>query len=274
MTYSRRPGLSSWPSDVTDPSGPTDRARTLDEVAGPYENFLVPVPARGHDICRVCHTAVDGWPTCFPCGQSSKIIGGASADAVSFVSLAPRDEQMATELASYKDSRTLPRLCQQKTLGLSAVLLKWLLRHEQCLARRAELGTFDFVTSIPSTKGRTPHPLVAVAAARIVNTPNRYRDLLVVNRTDLDDRAPAIDRYRVDSALQGQRVLVIDDTWTTGAHAQSASAALKLAGASGVGVVAIGRWFNPDYQDQRSWLTRHRAVGWDWSRCCLETSPH
>jgi predicted amidophosphoribosyltransferase len=232
------------------------------------------VPARGPDICRVCHTAVDGWPTCYPCGQSSKIIGAWSADAVSFVSLAPRDEQMATELASYKDPRTLFRLRQQKTFGLAAVLLKWLLRHERCLARRTGSETFDIVTSVPSTKGRTPHPLAELAALRIVGSPDRYRDLLVVNRTDMDDRAHAVDRYRVDGALKGQRVLVIDDTWTTGAHAQSASAALKSAGASGVGVVAIGRWFNPGYQDQRSWLTRHRAVGWDWSRCCLEPRPH
>lgn len=109
---------------MTDPRRPTDRPRTLDEVAGPYENFLVPVPAQGGDVCHVCHTAVDGWTTCYPCGQSSKIIGARSADAVGLVSLAPRGEQMATELASYKDPRTLPRLRQQKTLGLAAVLLK------------------------------------------------------------------------------------------------------------------------------------------------------
>lgn len=259
---------------MTDPRRPTDRPRTLDEVAGPYENFLVPVPARGQDVCRVCHTTVDGWPTCFPCAQSSKVVGAGSADAVSFVSLAPRDEQMATELASYKDTRTLPRLRQQKTLGLAAVLLKWLLLHERCLARRAGLDAFDFVTSVPSTRGRTPHPLAELAAMRIAGTPDRYRDLLLVNRIDLDDRAHAVDRYRVDGALEGQRVIVIDDTWTTGAHAQSASAALKSAGASAVGVVVIGRWFNPGYQDQRSWLTRHRAAGWDWSNCCLEPNPH
>jgi hypothetical protein len=99
---------------VTDPRRPADRPRTLDEVAGPYENFLVPVPPGGQDVCRVCHTVVDGWPTCYPCGHSLKIIGAGSADAVGFVSLAPRGEQMATELASYKDPRTLPRLRQQK----------------------------------------------------------------------------------------------------------------------------------------------------------------
>lgn len=130
------------------------------------------------------------------------------------------------------------------------------------------------MTSVPSTKGRIPHPLAELAALRIAGTPNRYQDLLVVNRTDLDDRAHAVDRYRATRALQGHRVLVIDDTWTTGAHAQSASAALKSAGASRVGVVAIGRWFNPGFQDQRRWLTHHRAVGWNWSRCCLEPDPH
>ena len=65
-------------------------------------------------------------------------------------------------------------------------------------------------------------------------------------------------------------MLVIDDTWTTGAHAQSASAALKAAGASAVGVVVIGRGLNPGDQEQDTWLAQYRKVGWNWSTCCLE----
>lgn len=255
---------------MTDPRQELGRPRPLDDVTGPYENFLIPVPPAGDDVCRVCHTAVSGWSTCYPCSQSAKIIGARSADAVTFVSLAPRGEQMATELASYKDPRTLVRLRQQKTLGLAAVLLKFLRHHEGCLAAHAGIDAFDIVTSVPSTTGRSPHPLAALAAMTIAGAPYRYRELLEVNRTDLDDREPAPDRYRSPEAVSGHRILVVDDTWTTGAHAQSASAALKSAGASKIGVVAIGRWFNPGYQDQSRWLRHHRAAGWDWLRCCLE----
>lgn len=59
----------------------------------------------------------------------------------------------------------------------------------------------------------------------------------------------------------------MDDTWTTGAHAQSASATLKAAGARHVTTLALGRWFTVDYRDNRQWLTAKRSVPWDWHRC-------
>ena len=62
-------------------------------------------------------------------------------------------------------------------------------------------------------------------------------------------------------------MLVVDDTWTTGAHAPSASAALKTAGAEGVAILALGRWFTTDYRDNRQWLTDKRSTPWDWRRC-------
>jgi predicted amidophosphoribosyltransferase len=42
-------------------------------------------------------------------------------------------------------------------------------------------------------------------------------------------------------SLRRRRVLVFDDSITTGARAQSAAAALRMAGADVVGVVAVGR---------------------------------
>ena len=72
----------------------------------------------------------------------------------------------------------------------------------------------------------------------------RYADVLYLARGDLDQHVQAADRFRATMALGGARVLVIDDTWTTGANAQSASAALRLPG-PGPSLSAIGRWFNP-----------------------------
>ncbi len=61
-----------------------------------------------------------------------------------------------------------------------------------------------------------------------------------------------VDRgwLRVDGIVAGADVLVVDDTWVSGGSAQSASVALKLAGARRVAIVVIGRHVNPD--DPRS----------------------
>ncbi len=47
--------------------------------------------------------------------------------------------------------------------------------------------------------------------------------------------------YRVESEVTRKKVLVLDDTWVTGAHALSAVACLTAAGAEVVRVVVVGR---------------------------------
>ena len=47
---------------------------------------------------------------------------------------------------------------------------------------------------------------------------------------------------RADATLAGERVLVIDDAWVSGGSAQSAAVALRLAGATRVAVVVLGRY--------------------------------
>lgn len=130
------------------------------------------------------------------------------------------------------------------------------------------------VVAVPSTSGRTAHPLRKLVAGTVEGTDQNHADLLTVARTDLGQREHSADRYKATRQLRGRNLLVIDDTWTTGAHAQSASAALKTAGAAGVAVLTIGRWFNPDFTTGgvhgAPWLAEHRRPGWDWQRCCLD----
>jgi adenine/guanine phosphoribosyltransferase-like PRPP-binding protein len=66
-------------------------------------------------------------------------------------------------------------------------------------------------------------------------------------------RGVTLGWLRVDGSgvpVAGADVLVVDDTWVSGGSAQSAAAALKLAGARHVAVVVLGRHVNPD--DPRS----------------------
>jgi hypothetical protein len=252
----------------------TGPPRTVDQVAAPYANFLVRVPPRGPGVCTVCHSIVSGYSTCYQCSAARWVLGSATADLTAFVSMAPRSEQLARELVTYKHLNVRGEDRQWKTVGLAAVLWKWLGLHEACLVNRLGIDRFHVITSVPSTSGRQSHPLRTVVAEVVTGTSDRYGDLLAIARADLEQRAHAADRFRAKTSLTGARVLVIDDTWTTGAHAQSASAALKAAGATTVAVVAIGRWFSPGYRtgtaDGESWLAEHRSKGWDWDRCCLD----
>ncbi|TWE27428.1 phosphoribosyltransferase [Prauserella muralis] len=248
------------------------RARTVAEASAPLEHYLIPVPQRGADVCTVCHGSVyDGHPVCYPCANARWVLGGLRLDAVTFVALAPAGGQLARDLYTYKRPNVPPHLRSTRTVGLAAVLWRCLAAHERCLAAAAGCGGFDLVATVPSTGGRTqPHPLATLVGNVVAGTAERVREVLMLNRTDLDQRQPARDRFAVRSDVRGRDVLLIDDTWTTGAKMQSASAALKTAGARRVGGVAIGRWLTVDYRDNAAWLTAAQRCSWTWDTCCLE----
>jgi adenine/guanine phosphoribosyltransferase-like PRPP-binding protein len=55
------------------------------------------------------------------------------------------------------------------------------------------------------------------------------------------------DRFLAEP-VPGGRILLLDDTWTTGASAQSAAMALRRAGASSIATVVLGRHINPEFE--------------------------
>lgn len=249
------------------------RARTIAEVSDPYANYLVPVPPVGDGVCITCHSSVYGYERCLPCTRAWQKLGSLTADATAFVSLAPAGQQLARELLTYKRDDIAERHRHQRMVGLAAVLWRWLAVHEPHVAHRAGTPEFSAITSIPSTKGRPgEHPLKRLVSGIVTGTGTRYRNLLEAQGGDRG-RDVVADRFTVVGPVEGVSVLLLDDTWTTGARAQSAAAALKLAGASTVGFVAIGRWFNVEFADNAKWLLRKRRVGWSWDYCCLDQRP-
>jgi adenine/guanine phosphoribosyltransferase-like PRPP-binding protein len=75
-------------------------------------------------------------------------------------------------------------------------------------------------------------------------------------------------KFEATRALAQPAILLIDDTWTTGASAQAAAAALKTAGARAVAALVIGRHVNRDWRENDRHL-RELSQPFDWSRCAL-----
>src|SRR5262249_141420 len=169
------------------------------------------------------------------------------------------------------------------TIELAAVLWRYLEVHEACVAMAAAVPTFDIATTVPSGDPDRDcgHPLKAIVGALGKPPRDRYMQPLSAHgrgrgerRVDRDKftRAPAPAPAPV-TELTGKAVLLIDDTWTTGASANSAAAALKHAGASTVAVVVIGRHLNREWHENDR---RLRNIGhpFDWDHCALCEKPH
>ena len=196
------------------------------------------------------------------------MLGSLAADTVVPISLAVKDKQLAIELWRYKNASDE---ATRNTLRprLAAVLWRFLSQHERCVAQAAGAEAFEVVTTVPSTQGR-PTPVQRIARA-VGPAREKYKALLSANPAVEPGRSIRRDRYLVSDEhdVEGASVLLIDDTWTSGGHAQSAAAALKLAGAEHVAVVVIGRHFNPAYGPSSKYLRAAQQTAFDWDQCCV-----
>jgi hypothetical protein len=66
---------------------------------------------------------------------------------------------------------------------------------------------------------------------------------------------PAFFHY-VGESLHDRHVVLFDDTWVTGGHAQGAALALRNAGAARVTVLVLGRCLDPGWSETSSFIRR------------------
>jgi orotate phosphoribosyltransferase len=96
---------------------------------------------------------------------------------------------------------------------------------------------------VPSGQGRPgPHPLAGIVRSCVALP---MAGLSVGPAGAARGRDVTVGWLRVSGQVTGADVLLVDDTWVSGGSAQSAAAALKLAGAARVAAVVLGRHLDP-----------------------------
>lgn len=249
---------------------------TVAELSEPYENFMLG-PRAGPDVCEICFNFTRGFRRCYACTQVRQAIqactyAGAWIDVVAPISYSVAHEQLHHALAAYK--RAGGEVARQLSVQLAAVLWRYLAAHEPCVARAAGVSSFDLVTTVPSgDRARDDgHPLRWIVADVVEPTRDRHRRVL--RRSELAVGAHTFhpQKYLAADAVNGHSVLLIDDTWTTGANAHSAAAALRAAESGPVAVVVIGRHLNREWHENDRRL-RGICGPYDWSGCALCEQP-
>jgi hypothetical protein len=146
-----------------------------------------------------------------------------------------------------------------------ALLLAFLADHGPCVWQRAGMPPPDLLTVVPTGAGRPgPHPLL-----RLVWPYLRLPGCSLALRPGRQGRDLDLDRFQVLGRPAGASVLLLDDTWVSGASAQSAAAALKLAGARHVAVIVLGRHVNPADAASAPLLAGLAAARYDPSACAV-----
>lgn len=177
-------------------------------------------------------------------------------------------------IVAYK--RRADRSVPAAARALAAILDGFLVRHEACLASACRMtGRFDLVTTVPSSSVLRDrrHPLRRVVGELTPSTRDRHLRLLMRSAKPCTARRFDPERYSATRQLNGERILLVDDMWTTGASAESAAAALRAAGAGTVACVAIARHLNREWDLNDFRLRQIERRGFDFERCALCAEP-
>jgi hypothetical protein len=233
---------------------------TVTEVSDRQVHYLRSPPRPGDGVCEVCWTFCTGWSRCYRCAHDPQWI-----HAVAPISISVHGGQVHDILWGYKHLDGRPGRLHQR--DLIAMLWRYLRGHEACLARRCGVDAFTVVTTVPSSDRERDdgHPLHQIVRDHIGATRDRYQCLL--RRSDVDVPPRTVDpaKYDAQRRLDGEPILLIDDTWTTGSNVQSAAGSLVQAGAGPIGVVVAGRHIHDDRLDHSERL--RELPRFDWTTC-------
>jgi predicted amidophosphoribosyltransferase len=235
---------------------------TVAELTELYGNFMLS-PRPGPGVCETCFNPTAGYERCYACTHNPTWL-----DVVAPISYSIAHEQLHHALAGYK--RPPQDVARRFALELAAVLWRHLETHEACIARAAGTDAFEVVATVPSSSRARDgsHPLRQIVGQVAGPTRARYQPLLKRSDAPAPAHTFSVGKYQCAAELSGESVLLVDDTWTTGANAQSATAVLKTAGAGRVGVVVLGRHVNRRWHHNDRHLSGLTAP-FNWSRCAF-----
>ena len=129
----------------------------------------------------------------------------------------------------------------------------------------------DVLATVPSSTSRAgEHPLIGVIN-RVASLRAQHEELLEKGPTPIDHLSASDTGYQCTRELQGDRIPLVDDTFTSGARAQSGASALSLAGGDVVAIVPIGRVITPNFNETvKEYWNRQRRTRFLFEECCLE----
>lgn len=163
-------------------------------------------------------------------------------------------------------TRAVPALRNLVTV-IRRLLYVGIMKHQRCIEQWVGQPVNVRVT-VPSLN-RHPgvHPFAAIAAA--IRAVDDRRLALMPAPHAVIDRIVSAGQFQIvrRRSLAGQHVLILDDTWTTGANTQSAALTLRQAGAAKVSVMVIGRWLSQTYGHNAEFITTRLRRDYDPGIC-------
>lgn len=200
----------------------------------------------GH--CRVCDGPTrPGYACCFCCATLVRQLQMPLAPVTAAIPYQVGDWAHRL-LRGYKDA-PLASTRASAAQRLAAIVRRWLVTDDDRLRQRLD-GRGDVVVTVPSSRRPMGSPVDALVALvppwAELHRPLLARGPVTTGHLMASRQGFVLARHVDRDSVAGCRALVVDDTITTGARAQSAVAALRLARVDVAGVVVVGRVVAPE----------------------------
>jgi hypothetical protein len=191
---------------------------TVEQVAIPLASICSTVPSVGPGVCERCHGCPKpDWPICWSCELVERQVT-TPCKLIVPISLYRVGGQLHHQLRTYKTGSQAARTLRRQTAGILGYFLKL---HTDCIAEAAN-GRWTRITSVPSSTGRIgEHPL-ETAINLLPDIRHEYEPLLQPGPTQITHQYASDDAFQALYPLTGERVLLIDDTFTSGERARRA----------------------------------------------------
>lgn len=230
---------------------------------------------RGEGICEVC-TGPASTGLCNPCGWHRRNYGARLSDLVVPLAYAERGQQSGHHMYGYK-SMSGPSEEIRRDLKLLVLAGSYL--HRRCVAAVVG-GPWSTVTFVPSAKRPgMDHPVLQLADQTLLQSDTHIAKVVLELGPDISverNAGPLPGRYAVPEHLRGhvenRHVLLVDDTWVSGAKSQSAAITLMDAGASAVTTMCVARWLDRQYGGHPELLDSVTGL-YDALRCPVTGGP-
>ena len=211
-----------------------------------YRAAVVPEQLRSRQ-CNLCRAPVDEtYDFCFQCNRRLF----TRPDLAGFVAYAVKNRQSGAEMRRYKDRHPSPQAFKNVLL-----LLEQGLSHLHCAERLlgTPVGAFAVMPSRSHYQADALSPLQRLCDRTLPE--NMPLVGLRPTQGAISDRQVHEDAFEVFAPPDTPHVILIDDTWVSGATVLSAVASLRKTGVQQVSVLTLARWLDPGFGPTRDFLT-------------------
>ncbi len=174
-------------------------------------------------------------------------------------------------LRKYKDGAT-PAVRLRYSALVVSMLARFLFDHGDCLVEA--LGSrWDLLTTVPSSKFPGDRPRTRPLATAAVLVPwlaAQHRHVLARGPGQLAHGVATDDGFITKCRVEGSRIVLVEDTYTSGARAQAAASSLQLAGAHVLAILTVARVVDPSYGPHvRDYWRAQTQKPFEFASCCL-----